>query len=210
MMFGVFSESLEAIWKKIGFQPILAKKHGLTPWDFGQNFKFAKTFCIGKRRREMMFGVFSESLEAIWKKIGFQPILAKKHGLTPWDFGQNFKFAKTFCIGKRRREMMFGVFSESLEAIWKKIGFQPILAKKHGLTPWDFGQNFKFAKTFCIGKRRREMMFGVFSESLEAIWKKIGFQPILAKKHGLTPWDFGQNFKFAKTFCIGKRFLAEK
>ena len=43
----------------------------------------------------------------------------------------------------------------------KKIGFKPILAKKRELTPWDFGQNLKFAKTFYIGKVRQEMMFGV-------------------------------------------------
>ena len=42
----------------------------------------------------------------------------------------------------------------------KKIGFKPILEKKRKLTPWDFGQNLKFAKTLYIGKVRQEMMFG--------------------------------------------------
>ena len=58
--------------------------------------------------------------------------------------------------------MMFGVvFGVIGSKIKRKICFQPFLAKNHGLTfSWDFGQNFKFAKTFCIGKRRREMMFG--------------------------------------------------
>ena len=71
----------------------------------------------------------------------------------------------------------------------KKIGFEPILAKKRGLTPWDFGQNFKFAKTFYIGKVRQEMMFGVIFRVIGSNLKKIGFEPILAKKRGLTPWD---------------------
>ena len=66
---------------------------------------------------------------------------------------------------------MFGVVFRVIEANWRKIGFWAFLAKKHGLTPWDFGQNFKFAKTFCIGKRSREMMFGVF---FRGDWKQIG------------------------------------
>ena len=110
-------------------------------------------------------------MEAIWKKIGFLPILAKKHGLTPWDFGQNFKFAKTFCIGKRRREMMFGdvfrVIGSNLEENWFLADF----GQKAWTNPWDFGQNFNFAKTFCIGKRRREMMFGVI---LRVIGSNLG------------------------------------
>ena len=57
--------------------------------------------------------------------------------------------------------MMFGVIFRVIRGNFEEIGFQPILAKKRGLTPWDFGQNFKFAQTFYIGKGRREMMFGV-------------------------------------------------
>ena len=57
--------------------------------------------------------------------------------------------------------MMFG---DGFQSDWKqsgsKICFYPFLAKKHGLTPSDFGKNFKFAQTVCIGKRRREMMLG--------------------------------------------------
>ena len=62
---------------------------------------------------------------------------------------------------------MFGVVfrvigSKTFSIVEEKFAvFQPFLAKKHGLTPWDLGQNFKFAKTFSIGKRSREMMFGV-------------------------------------------------
>ena len=58
--------------------------------------------------------------------------------------------------------MMFGVvfrvIGTKLEA---KVGSQPFLAKNHELTPWDLGQNFKLAKTFSLGKRSREIMFGV-------------------------------------------------
>ena len=100
-------------------------------------------------------------MEANSKKIGFKPNLAQKRGLTPWDFGQNFKFAQTFFIGKKRLEMMFGVVFRVIGSKFDKIGFLPFLAKKHGLTPWDFGQNFKFAQTFFVGKKRLEMMFEV-------------------------------------------------
>ena len=41
------------------------------------------------------------------------------------------------------------------------------------------------------------MMFGVVFGVILTKKKKICFQPFLAKNHGLTPWDFGQNFKFA-------------
>ena len=57
--------------------------------------------------------------------------------------------------------MMFGVIFRVIGSNFEEIGFQPILPKKRGLTPWDFRQNFKIAKTFYIGKGRREMMFGV-------------------------------------------------
>ena len=91
--------------------------------------------------------------------------------------------------------MMFGVFSESLEAIWKKIGFQPILAKKHGLTPWDFGQNFKFAKTFCIGKRQARndvwSVFRVIGSNLEENWFLADF----GQKAWTNPLGFWSKFQ---------------
>ena len=57
--------------------------------------------------------------------------------------------------------MIFGVIFRVIGTNFEGNRFLTILAKKRGLTPWDFGQNFKFAKTFYIGKGRREMMFGV-------------------------------------------------
>ena len=63
-------------------------------------------------------------------------------------------------------------------------GLKPFLAKNHGLPPLDFGQNFKFAKTFCIGKISREMMFGVvlrvIGSKSDAKWFKTVF--------GQKPW----------------------
>ena len=47
------------------------------------------------------------------------------------------------------------------------------------------------------------MMFGVvfrvIGRNLEENWFLADF----FKKSWTNPWDFGQNFKFAKTFCIG-------
>ena len=57
--------------------------------------------------------------------------------------------------------MMFGVLFRVIGSNVEEISVLVIFGKKRRLTPWDFGQNFKFAKTFCIGKRSREMMFGV-------------------------------------------------
>ena len=115
----------------------------------------------------MMFGVL---LRVIGSKVCFSPFLTKNHELTPWDLGQNFNFAKTFCIGKRSREMMFGVLLRVIGSKVEAKCFSPFLTKNHELTPWDLGQNFNFAKTFCIGKRSREMMFGVL---LRVIGSKV-------------------------------------
>ena len=46
-------------------------------------------------------------------------------------------------------------------AKWNERNFEPILAKNHGLTPWDLVQNFKFSRTLSRGKKSREMMFWV-------------------------------------------------
>ena len=67
---------------------------------------------------------------------------------------------------------MFGVVFKS---DWKQIGSKVevicFLAKNHGLTPWDFGQNFKLSKTFFKGKRQpRNDVWGCF----ESDWKQIG------------------------------------
>ena len=67
--------------------------------------------------------------------------------------------------------MIFGVVLRVIGSIFEENSSLPDFAKKRGLTPWDFGQNFKFAKTLCIGKRRREMMFGFIFQS---DWKKFG------------------------------------
>ena len=63
--------------------------------------------------------------------------------------------------------MMFAVVSRVIGSKVEErkvfLWFQPFLAKNHGLTPLDFPQNFKFANTFSIGKKSREMMFAVVS-----------------------------------------------
>ena len=217
VVFRVIGSKVEAKKLVLQFQPFLAKNHGLTPLDFPQNFKFANTFSIGKRSREMMFAVVSRVIGSKVEErkvfFWFQPFLAKNHGLTPLDFPQNFKSANTFSIGKRSREMMFAVVSRVIGSkVYEKklpLQFQRFLAKNHGLTPLDFPQNFKFANTFSIGKRGREMMFAVVSRVIgsKVDEKKLPlqFQRFLAKNHGLTPLDFPQNFKFANTFSIGKR-----
>ena len=55
-------------------------------------------------------------------------------------------------------------------------------AKKHELTPWDFGQNFKFAKSFCIGKRSREIMYGVVFRVIESKLEKNYFLAFFLQK----------------------------
>ena len=47
------------------------------------------------------------------------------------------------------------------------------------------------------------MMFGVIFRVIGSKVEPKNFLAILAKNHGLTPWDLVQNFKFSKTFSIG-------
>ena len=180
MMFG---EVFRVIGKKVQakfFSRFLAKNHEQTPWELGQNLKFPKSFCIGKTSREMMFG---EVFGVIGKKVQakfFSRFLAKNHEQTTWELGQNFKLPKIFCIGKTSREMMFGeVFSVIGNKVEEKC-FSRFLAKNHEQTPWEFCQNFKFPKSFCIGKTSREMMF---AEGFRVIGNKVQgkcFSPFLA------------------------------
>ena len=94
-----------------------------------------------------MFGtvlrVIGSKSDAKWFRTVF--------GQTPWTPSPLWILAKTFCIGKRSREMMFGVV---------------------------------LAKTFCIGKRIREMIFGVvlivIGSKSDAKWFKTVF--------GQKPW----------------------
>ena len=70
------------------------------------------------------------------------------------------------------------MFGDGFKSDWKQFGrklhFKPFLANKAWTNPWDFGQNFKFAQTSCIGKRSQEMMFGmvlrVIGNNLEESW----------------------------------------
>ena len=74
--------------------------------------------------------------------------------------------------------MMFRVV---LRVIGSKVEAKLKLAvfgRNHGLTPWDLGENFKFAKTFCRGKRSPEMMFGVV---LRVIGRKVEVSRFWAK-----------------------------
>ena len=77
-----------------------------------------------------------------------------------------------------------------MEANWRKIGFWAFLAKKHGLTPWDFGQKFKFAKTFCIVKKSREMMFGVVFRVIGSKLEENWFLGVFGQKAWTNPLGF--------------------
>ena len=69
------------------------------------------------------------------------------------------------------------------------------LAKKHGLTPWDFGQNFKFAKTFCIVKSSREMMFGVVFRVIGSKMEGNCFLALFCQKPWTNPLGFWSKFQ---------------
>ena len=66
---------------------------------------------------------------------------------------------------------------------------------------WPFGIFVKISnllKRSVEVKGAEKWCLGRFSESLEAKWKLAVF----GQKTLANPRDFGQNFKFAKTFCI--------
>ena len=77
---------------------------------------------------------------------------------------------------------MFGVVFEAIgRKVEERLVFSRFWPKNHELTPWEFGQNFKFAQTFCIGKKSREIMFGVvfqvIGSKVEESWFSSRFWP---------------------------------
>ena len=83
------------------------------------------------------------------------------------------------------------MIGSNLEENW----FLAVFAKKRGLTPWDFGQNFKFAQTFCIGKRSREMMFGVVFRVIGSKVEEIWFLAVFGQKAWTNPLGFWSKFQ---------------
>ena len=59
----------------------------------------------------------------------------------------------------------------------------------------DFGPNFKFAKTFCIGKRSREMMFGVVFRVIGSNVEEMSVLVIFDKKAWTIPLGFWSKFQ---------------
>ena len=96
--------------------------------------------------------------------------------------------------------MMFRIV---LRVIGTKVKVKWCLAvfgKNRGLTPWDLGQNFKFAKTFCIVERSSEMMFGIV---LRVIGSKVEAKWCLAvcgQKPWTNPLRFGSKFQICRSF----------
>ena len=62
--------------------------------------------------------------------------------------------------------MLLRVIGSKVEEKTFFFGFSRFWPKKHGLTPLDFAQIFKFSLTLSIGKRSREMIFGVVSRAI--------------------------------------------
>ena len=58
----------------------------------------------------------------------------------------------------------------------------------------DFGQNFKFSKTFCIGKRIREMMFGVVLRVIGSKGEANLFLAAFGQKPWTNPFGFWSKF----------------
>ena len=77
--------------------------------------------------------------------------------------------------------MMFGVVFRVIGSKVEESWFLAVFGQKHGLTPWEFGQNFKFAQTFCIGKKepRNDVWscFQVIGSKVEESWFLSRFWP---------------------------------
>ena len=69
------------------------------------------------------------------------------------------------------------------------------MAKKRELTPWDFGQNLKFAKTFYIGKVRQEMIFGVIFRVIGSNFEENRFLGDFGQKAWNNPLGFWSKFQ---------------
>ena len=90
---------------------------------------------------------------------------------------------------------MFGVV---LKVIWSNLEeswFLTVFGQQGWTNPWDFGQNFKVAQTFCIGKTSREIMFGVV---LKVIWSNLEeswFLTVFGQQGWTNPLGFWSKFK---------------
>ena len=87
--------------------------------------------------------------------------------------------------------VVFRVIGSKLSEKW----FLAVLAKKHGLTPWEFRQNFKFAKTFCIAKIGRVMMFAVVFRVIGSKLSEKWFLAVFGQKAWTNPLGISSKFQ---------------
>ena len=91
--------------------------------------------------------------------------------------------------------MIFGVV---LRVIGSKVEgkcFLAVFGQKPWTNPLGFWSKFKFAKTFCIGKRSREMMFGVVLRAIGSKVEGTCFLAVLGQKPWTNPLGFWSKFQ---------------
>ena len=90
---------------------------------------------------------------------------------------------------------MFGVVFRVIGSKVEEKLFLAVFGQKHGLTPWDLGQNFKFAKTFSIGKKEpRNDVWVVFRVIGSKVEEKL-FLAVFGQKAWTNPLGFGSKFQ---------------
>ena len=91
--------------------------------------------------------------------------------------------------------MMFGVIFRVIGSNFEENRFLADFGQKAWSWSWDFGQNFKFAKTFYIGKGRREMMFGVIFRVIGSNFEENRLLADFGQKAWTNPLGFWSKFQ---------------
>ena len=69
--------------------------------------------------------------------------------------------------GKARNDVRSN-FQSDWKQFLKKSVFSRFWAKRREVTPWDFGQNFRFAQTLCIDRARNDVW-----SNFQSDWKQF-------------------------------------
>ena len=91
--------------------------------------------------------------------------------------------------------MMFGVIFRVIGSNFEENRFLADFGQKAWTNPWDFGQNFKFAKTFYIDKGRRETMFGLIFRVIGSNFEENSFLADFGQKAWTNPLGFCLKFQ---------------
>ena len=89
---------------------------------------------------------------------------------------------------------MFGVVLRVIGSKVKTKWSLAVFGQNHGLTSVDFRQNYKFAKSFCLSKRSRALIFWVVLRVIGSKVEAKCFLAVFGQKAWTNPSGFWSKF----------------